>query len=260
MIKKISELTPEDIASVCDHTYLNRPEAFRKQALAGQSPVQLRTEEFNKFLNDTASSQLRPYAVCVRPEDINNSLIICLDKTGIKIASVVGFPDPDTPLKMTLNEISYVCSNNVSEIDFVLNYPRIKSGYTQFAESQLAKIAEECKKHKKLAKLILETSELTNEQIIWACRTANRYNLDFVKTSTGFSSAGATSEALRIMADNFPGGIKISGGVNAENVREFLYSASRRTDGYIDLNPLKIRIGESSLLKQLSSGDKPGNY
>jgi deoxyribose-phosphate aldolase len=102
--------------------------------------------------------------------------------------------------------------------------------------------------NKGIVKLILETSELTPDGIKEACKLAADCGVDFVKTSTGFSKSGANERDLKIMRENFPRGVKMSGGVNKENVRGLLYAASGRDDGYIDLDPMRIRVGESSLL------------
>jgi deoxyribose-phosphate aldolase len=100
-------------------------------------------------------------------------------------------------------------------------------------------------------KLILETSLLTSDEIIIACKLADEIGVDFVKTSTGFVVAGAKAEHLKLMRANFSKGVKMSGGVNKENLHDLLTAASGREDGMIELDPLKIRIGESSLLRGL---------
>src|SRR3989339_813901 len=102
-----------------------------------------------------------------------------------------------------------------------------------------------------IIKLILETSALNKKQIKSISELANNEtDVDFIKTSTGFGKYGATVENLKIMRENFSRGIKISGGVNTKNVGQLLSAAVKRDDGYIDLNPMKIRIGESGLLKK----------
>lgn len=95
-LKLITKLTPQEIASICDHTFLNRSEAFKVKAEKGQNPIELRKQAFYKFLEETVSSQLQPYAICIRPEDVRHAKAYLEDKVGggeIKIASVAGFPD-----------------------------------------------------------------------------------------------------------------------------------------------------------------------
>ncbi|VVB78815.1 Deoxyribose-phosphate aldolase [uncultured archaeon] len=257
MIKSISDLTSEDIAGICDHTFLNRSEAYREKAGKGESPVNLREKAFYNFLNETAESKLVPYAICIRPEDVLHarSYLDSKGKDQIVIASVAGFPDGSWyTTEFKINETRLAINNGANEIDFVLNYNLMKNKDLKGIESEISDINEVAKeKYDILTKMILETSELSDEQIISACQIADRCAIDFVKTSTGFSSFGAKAEHLRIMRENFSRGVKMSGGVNYENVRELLYAASGRSDGYIDLDSKKIRIGESSLLGKLSS-------
>lgn len=248
---KIGGLTKEQIASICDHTYLNRPEAYKAIAKPGESPMKLREEAFEAFLDKTLESESKPYAVCVRPEDVRKTRSY-LSGTGIKIASVVGFPDGTVYQQgFKTAEANLAIQEGATEIDTVLNYRAMKNGDIAYALNDAGLVRNLAHKRGALVKLILETSELTPLEIVQACNIATACEVDFVKTSTGFSAYGATSEALMIMRQKFQGGIKISGGVTPNNVNAFLLASSGRTDGKIDLDPLKIRIGESSLLDRL---------
>jgi len=137
----------------------------------------------------------------------------------------------------------------------VLNYNALKRGDLETVRTDIEMVERATHKHSALLKLILETSELTSGQIIQACTIANECKtgpVDFVKTSTGFGAYGARAEDLRLIRRHFNGGVKISGGVNSNNVYELLRAAADYRGGGIDLNPRFIRIGESSLLDQLS--------
>lgn len=254
-LKIINALTAEEIATICDHTFLNRSEAFKKIAVKGESPVQLRAKAFTNFLEGTIANPVRlPYAICVRPEDVRTTrdYLFGHGQMGILIASVVGFPDGsvyDTRFKEIETELAIF--RGAKEIDMVLNYEKLKSGEFIYVERDIQAVVNAAHKRCALVKLILETSELTSDEIKTACQIASECAVDFVKTSTGFSAYGARAEDLKIMRANFKGGIKMSGGVNPLNLQELLYAASGRDDGYIDLNPRKIRIGESELLTKL---------
>lgn len=250
----IDDLTPEDIASICDHTFLNRPEAYKAIAKKGESPVQLRANAFQSFLDETIANEKKlPYAICVRPEDVTAASYYLADhnRSEILIASVVGFPDGslyDTDFKVA--ETRLAVAHGAKEIDMVLNYHRFKAGDIAYARNDVKAVAEAAHEQKALVKLIFETSELDKNQIKGACTLATEAGVDFIKTSTGFGAYGARAEDLTIMRANFGGGIKMSGGVTKENVKDLLYAASGSVDRYIDLNPKKIRIGESSLLNK----------
>ena len=246
----IKDLTPGQIASICDHTFLRRAEEYRGPDV---NAVEEREKDFYNFLEDTVNG-LTPYAICVRPEDVHFAKRYLSDnKSDIKIASVVGFPDGNWyQSRQKVDEMSIAIDSGADEIDMVMRYSALKEGDYQGVCNDIHAVKNSLDKYSInkdiVLKLILETSELSPEEIKTACEIARDYGVDFVKTSTGFTSQGATSVDVAIMRDNFSGGIKISGGVNPGNIYSLLRAASGRDDGYIDLDPMKVRIGESSLL------------
>ena len=251
---KIDELKLRDIASICDHTFLNRTEAFREKAKEGERAIELREEAFERFLRETVNFPYAPYAVCIRPEDVGfvKTHFGIWKKESIVIAAVAGFPDGSRySTEFKLAETELAIKEGAREIDFVLNTKKFKQEYTNSVKDEKKEVAKLAHENRALVKLILETSELRDYEIRGACKMAEENEVDFVKTSTGFSAYGARAEDLKIMRENFSRGIKISGGVNVKNLKELLYAASGRTDSYIELDPLKIRIGESSLLNNL---------
>jgi deoxyribose-phosphate aldolase len=253
MIKKISELTVEDIAGICDHTFLLRPEGYLKKA---ENPIQQRRLDFTKFLKDTINMKYPPYAICIRPEDVSHAkeYLIINKRPDIITASVVGFPDGSWySMDFKLAESGLAIGHGAQEIDFVLNCEKLKQSDFDYVERETDILTKLIKNHNVLTKMILETSELNEEQIIKACNIADKCGVDFVKSSSGFSSSGATAKALYLMRKHFSRGVKMSGGVSPDNYKRLLAAASGRKDGYIDFDPLKIRIGESSLLGKLSS-------
>ena len=248
---RISDISAEDIASVCDHTYLNRPEAFRGKA---ENPVMQRREDFYKFMKDMIDSPIKPYAVCVRAEDIKHAgeMLKEHNNEGIVLAAVVGFPDGawyTTDFKVA--EAKLAVKYGATEVDMVLNYELLKEGSLKAVKKDILSVVNKAHSLNALAKIIFETSELTNYDIVNCCKLAEECNADFVKTSTGFSSSGAKAEGLKLMRENFSKGVKMSGGVNAENVKSLLEAVSGRDDGMIELDPMRVRIGESSLIAAL---------
>ncbi len=252
---RIEDLTPAQVASICDHTYLNRPEAFLKIAKEGESPVRLRQIDFLNFLKNSVKNKDRlPYAVCVRPEDVSfaTGCLYMPETKHIVIASVVGFPDGtnyDSGFKLA--ETDLAIKRGAEEIDMVIDYTALKSREFDFVQEDIEGIVKRAHGDGVLVKLIFETSELNEEEIKKACEIARVTDVDFIKTSTGYGAYGAQPAKVRIMRENFDKGVKISGKVKPDNYKELLYAASGRTDGFIDLDPRKIRIGESSLLNNL---------
>jgi len=259
---KIRDLTIQQMASICDRTFLlDENYYFDKAKQTGQSSVKLKQQAFQGFLDFSVNSDFVPYALCVGLEDVIQTGDYIIKNRGgwfrekIKIASVIGFPNgPKFTMDERLSQISLSTHYGVDEVDVVLDYESLKAGKHSQVLGNIYDLAEEAHKQNLLIKLILETSELSNDQIIKACEIAEKAGVDFVKTSTGYSSAGAKPEPLKIMREHFPRGVKMSGGINDKNVYELLEAASGRTDGLIDLDPMKIRIGESSLLSKLKSG------
>lgn len=245
----IDEMGVGEIAGLCDHTYLNRAEAFRGERYAGKSAVVVREEEFSAFLQSLQKLAHKPYAVCVRAEEVArvHEFLLQHGLQEIVIASVVGFPDGchvDTRFKVL--EAEYALDAGAREIDMVLHYEALKAGDMALCTQDIEAVVAVVHKGQGLVKLIIETCELTAPQIREACRLAEHCGVDFVKTSTGFGAYGARREDVAVIAQAFSRGIKISGGVKMSNVHELLSPLGR--DGRIPLDPHKIRIGESSLL------------
>ncbi|MBT3397566.1 deoxyribose-phosphate aldolase [archaeon] len=251
-IKTINELTPGEIASICDHTFLERAECYRTIVEKGQSGVRMYREAFDNFLRGTIHGEHVPYAVCIQPEEVEHAKEI-IGSRGIKIASVIGFPEgPKYSTEFKIGRLEDVADAGADEIDFVANYDLARAEDYHLIAEEFSKIGQIAQEYGVLSKVILETSELTYDQVREVCEIANENHLDFVKTSTGFGSGGATVDDLEIMRNSFSKGVKASGGITPENLHSMLYAMSGRSDGKIDLDPMKIRIGESSLLKKLA--------
>lgn len=239
------------IAAVCDHTFLNRTEAYRQKAAAGESAIALRQSDFYRFLEETLALPHRPYALCVRAEDVPHArrYLEAESRGDLPIAATVGFPEGGWyPLQYKLFETRFSLDEGAREIDLVMDYAALKEGRLSAVADELETIAGAVHSAGALLKVILEVSALEKEQIITACRLAAQHGADFVKTATGFGSRGATLESVECLLRNFAGGVKISGGVNRENVQDFLNLALKVRGNGFRLDPRAIRIGESSLL------------
>jgi deoxyribose-phosphate aldolase len=152
------------------------------------------------------------YAVCV------NSCYVKLAKRelgnfNVKVCSVVGFPLGATETSSKVYETKQAIADGADEIDMVMNIGLFKSGQYQEVLEEIRKIKSET--GNKILKVILETCYLNNNEITHACELAVQAGADFVKTSTGFGSEGATEEAVITMkgAVNNKCNIKASGGI-----------------------------------------------
>lgn len=242
-------LTTKDIAGLCDHTFLSPSETYRHQATPEKSAVLLRRQAFQAFLEETVSGSFLPYAICVRTPDVPHARKFLPD--SIILAATVGFPDgPWHTTSYKVAETEQALATGATEIDMVMDYEALKNGNVDQVRQDITAVAEVVRRHKGLLKVILEISELSLSQTRLACEILAACDVAFVKTSTGFGSHGATAEHLQEMRTSFPRGIKISGGVNLQNVHTLLRAAS--TPGKpIPTNPMLLRIGESSLLQQV---------
>jgi deoxyribose-phosphate aldolase len=159
----------------------------------------------------------------------------------------VGFPLGDVvSTQLKIAEAKEALRNGAGEIDVVLCWRALQAGSLDVVEADLSAVTAVAHQGQALIKAILEVCELNEQQIRDACAICAHVGADFVKTSTGFGRGGANEAALRIMRDAFRGGIKIAGGVKADNLGALLAAALGEEVEALD--PLKIRIGESSLL------------
>lgn len=149
------------------------------------------------------------FSLCIQPSYVKYVKDKVQDE--IKIATVIGFPLGANTTEVKVFETMQAIENGADEIDMVINVGALKEQRYDEVEREIAAIKRACVG--RVLKVILEISLLTDEEIIKACQLSEQAGADFVKTSTGFSSSGATVEAVRLMSENFSGGVKASGGI-----------------------------------------------
>ncbi|OGO79026.1 MAG: deoxyribose-phosphate aldolase, partial [Clostridiales bacterium GWB2_37_7] len=137
-----------------------------------------------------------------------------LKGTEVKVCTVVGFPLGATLPQVKAFEAEEAIKNGAHEVDMVINVGALKSGELDIVEQDIKAVAASCK-NKALLKVIIETCLLTDEEKVAACLLAKKAEADFVKTSTGFSTGGATVEDIRLMRSAVGAnmGVKASGAV-----------------------------------------------
>ncbi len=144
-----------------------------------------------------------------------------LQETDVKVASVVGFPLGAQAADAKAGETRIAIADGADEIDMVINIGSVKDGRWDYVRYEIHLLAQICHEAKAkgggpvLLKVILETCLLTDDEIILACQMAKKAGADFVKTSTGFSSGGATAEHVKLMKDTVGDDlqVKASGGI-----------------------------------------------
>jgi deoxyribose-phosphate aldolase len=224
-------ITAQDVASIIDHTLL-KPGATEDQ--------------FEKLCQEALEYKFM--SVCV-----NSSWVPYVSKklrgTSIKVCSVVGFPLGEMDSRSKAFETRTAIANGAHEIDMVINTSALKSGNLKLVEEDIRAIKRACRSTT-LLKVIIETSLLTDAEKVIACEISKKVGADFVKTSTGFTGAGATVEDVALMRRTVGPkmGVKASGGI-----RDFKTAVAMIRAG-------ATRIGAGGSVAIVSGATAQGNY
>lgn len=211
-----------NLAAYIDHTLL-KPEATEKDILK-------LTAEAAQY--HFASVCIHPYWVKLAARELAG--------TGVKVCTVIGFPLGATTAETKAFETKKAIGDGADEIDMVINIGALKSGNIEAVEADIRAVVEAAQG--KLVKVIIETCLLTNEEKELACRLSVKAGAHFVKTSTGFSTGGATVEDVKLMRQTVgdKAGVKASGGIHTKAEAEAMIEAGA------------TRIGASSGVKIVS--------
>lgn len=152
-------------------------------------------------------------SVCVNPFWVKTAYEILKD-TDVKVCTVIGFPLGATTPEVKAFETTNAIQNGAEEVDMVINIGALKSRDLELVENDIRAVVEAAK-GKALVKVIIEACLLTEEEKVLACQLAVKAGADFVKTSTGFSTGGATVEDVALMRKTVGPdfGVKASGGI-----------------------------------------------
>ena len=177
------------------------------------------------------------YSVCVNGCYVVDAKHL-LQGTDVKIAAVVGFPLGAMTTAAKIFEAKEAVENGASEIDMVINVAKLKDGEFEYVENEIRQIKEAIGDN--VLKVIIETCYLTDEEKVKACELSLVAKADFVKTSTGFGTGGATYEDVKLMksvvGDNAK--VKASGGVrDKETAQKYVELGAERlgTSSGIDI-------------------------
>ena len=162
--------------------------------------------------------------VCVRPSDIETAISLCKG-SQTEVSCVLAFPHGCVPTEVKAFEASQYVARGVAEVDMVANYGLIRSGLWKEVLADIRAVREATAKAGVLLKIIFETCTLTLDEIARATEIAIEAGADYVKTSTGFHSQGATEEAVYAMLKASAGRIRVkaSGGIrDFEQARRYV--------------------------------------
>ncbi len=224
-------MTTAQLAKMIDHTLL--------RADATQSEINQLTEE---------AKQYQFASVCVNPGWVSYAAEQ-LQGSGVDICTVIGFPLGASTSETKAFETTDAIAKGATEVDMVINISALKDGKDDYVEQDIRAVVEAAA-GKALVKVIIETCLLTDEEKVSACQAAVRAGADFVKTSTGFSTGGATPEDIALMRRTVGPdmGVKASGGVRSlEDMQKMIEAGA-------------TRIGASSGVKIMQGGQSTSSY
>lgn len=190
-------LTPEQLARYFDHTLL-KPYATEK--------------DFIDFCAECKKYEFAMAAINPAPVKLCKNL---LKESPVHVGAAVGFPLGQNTIESKIFETDNAIQNGADEIDYVINITQLKKKAFDYIEEEMDSIIRICREQQVLSKVIFETCYLTDVEKKNLCRIAMEIKPDFIKTSTGFGSGGATIYDIELMkscvGDEI--GIKASGGI-----------------------------------------------
>ncbi|MBQ7332914.1 MAG: deoxyribose-phosphate aldolase, partial [Clostridia bacterium] len=186
----------DEILSKCDHTLLS---------------VTASWDEIKEVIDD--GIKFKTASVCIPPCYVKRASNYAEGK--IKICTVIGFPNGYSTTKTKLFEAEDALSQGADEIDMVINIGEAKAGHFDAVRDEIKIIKAVC--GDKALKVIIETCLLTEDEKIALCRAVSDAGADYIKTSTGFSGAGATPEDVELFRKHIAPGVKIkaAGGISS---------------------------------------------
>ena len=199
MSKTYRGYTFEEIAGALDHSVL-KPNSTIDEVLIGAQ----------------VASKYQTASYCIRPMDVP-AAAAALKESGVPVCTVIGFPHGTTTTATKVFESVEALKAGAVELDMVLNVSELVSGNLEAVQADIAAVVQATRPldSEAIVKVIFETALLTEDQIVIACKLTEAAGADFVKTSTGFASAGATVEHIKLMkatvGDRLQ--VKASGGI-----------------------------------------------
>ncbi|MFP3510578.1 deoxyribose-phosphate aldolase [Peribacillus sp. SIMBA_075] len=219
----------QNVAGLIDHTLL--------KADATKEQIKVLCEEAREY--NFAS-------VCVNPTWVKYASEL-LEGSEVKVCTVIGFPLGATTPETKAFETKDAISNGAHEVDMVINIGALKDKDDELVERDIRAVIA-ASTGKALSKVIIETSLLTEEEKVRACELAVNAGTDYVKTSTGFSTGGATVEDITLMRKTVGPdiGVKASGGVrNTSDAQKVIEAGATRIGASAGVSIVKGLTAES---------------
>lgn len=200
----------EEILKKVDHTLLKQTSTW---------------EDIKKLCDDAIKCNTA--SVCIPPCFVKQAKEYVGDK--MKICTVIGFPNGYNLTKVKMYETEQAVADGADEIDMVINVGKLKEKNYDYILNEINGIKSKC--NEKILKVIIETCLLTEEEKIKMCEIVSQSDADYIKTSTGFSTGGATLEDIELFKKHMKNGkkIKAAGGIkNFDDAEEFVKAGADR--------------------------------
>ena len=221
----------KEILSHCDHTLLAQTATW---------------EEIRQICDDGIRYQTA--SVCIPPSFVKQAAEYIkghLDGS-VAVCTVIGFPNGYNTTAVKEFETKEAIREGADEIDMVVNLGWVREGRFDLVEEEIRTLKAACGDH--ILKVIIETCLLTEEEKVALCGCVTRAGADYIKTSTGFSKAGATFDDIRLFSEHIGEGVKMkaAGGISSiEDAEEFLRLGAER-------------LGTSRIVKIVKQQEKQG--
>ena len=200
----------KEILSIVDHTLLTQAATWA---------------EIKQILDD--GIKYKAASACIPASYVKQAKEYVGDK--LPICTVIGFPNGYSTTAVKVFETKDAIANGAAEIDMVINIGLLKDKKYNLLEDEIRKIHEAC--NGKILKVIIETCLLTEEEKIKMCEVVTKSDAEYIKTSTGFSTGGATLEDIKLMREHCGENLKIkaAGGIKSfEDAEEFIKAGADR--------------------------------
>ncbi|MDM8195083.1 deoxyribose-phosphate aldolase [Massilimicrobiota timonensis] len=216
-------MTKEELASMLDHTFL--------MAYASR-------DDFIKLCDEAKDIGAAMVAINSEPVKLCKEL---LKGTSIHVGAAISFPLGQTTLNIKLAETKQAIDDGADEIDYVINIGKAKMHDWDYIEKEMQSIVQLCHQNHRICKVIFENCYLTKDEIKHIAFIAKQVKPDYIKTSTGFGTSGATVEDVRLMKETVGDEVKVKA---AGGIRDWKTCRAMIEAG-------ASRIGTSSSLKIL---------
>ncbi|MDN5811157.1 MAG: deoxyribose-phosphate aldolase [Tetragenococcus koreensis] len=206
-------LTVEQFANKIDHTLLK---------------ADAQKTDFEKLCQEAREYGFKMVAINSAPVTLCKKL---LQESPVHVGAAIGFPLGQTTIEAKAFETKEAIENGADEIDYVINISKLKDGDLNYIEKEMKRIVDICKDKEILSKVILETCYLTDDEKKKVCEIAKDVQPDFVKTTTGFGSAGATVADVQLMKQTVGDKVKVkaAGGIrDLKTAKEMIEAGADR--------------------------------